>query len=329
MASPLLFNRIERAKEKAHLERLRSQLESSLKHDPEQNNVDVFVLSKEEVVELWYAKERSRGQSEEEISARHNELLSNETISMAKAQSTTIVDATRDSKNIAVLMRDFQRSGNVLGKYSKSADGKYIIFKGNHKLREIIKGTRYLANNPLLMKLGIGAGASTSLIKGSMVVSLIVSPLVHTYSWIFNPKFGWKDFLKNVSADLVITFLSAVAGALAFGVVTLVTSTAAISLGVGIVVSVAVGAALAIANLDHTLTDAVIDSTVSAYEYVSSEAGTIYKDARQSANRFYYYLFDNDTGRCTVQTASPKTAEEIRSWMHRITHHPKVPHRAL
>lgn len=329
MPSPLLYDRIERAKERTRREHLRNQLESSLKHDPEQNNVDVFVLSNEEVVELWLAKQRSRGKSDEEINARYQELVSDETVELIKAQSTTIVGGAKDTVNVAAVMRDFQRSGNVFGKYSKSGNGRYIIFKGNHKLRELIKGTRYRANNPVLMKLGIGARASTAFIKGSILVTVIVSPLVHGYSWIFDPKFGWKDFLKGVSSDLVIAFLAAVAGALAYGLVAAAMSVAVVALAAGVFVGIVVGGLLAVMNMDHTLTDAVIDSTVDAYEYVSSEAGTYYRETKKSAREFYYYLFDNDSGKCTVQKAEPEVAEELRGRMHRITNHPKVPHQAL
>lgn len=331
MPSPLLYDRIERAKERTRREHLRNQLESSLKHDPEQNNVDVFVLSTEEVVELWIAKQRSRGKSDEEINDDYRELVSHETVELIKAQSSTVAGAAKDTKNVAAIMRDFKRSGNISGKYSTSVRGgrKYIIFKGNHKLREIIKGTRYLANNRVLMKLGIGARAATSLIKGSMLVTVIVSPFVHTYSWIFDPKFGWKDFLKNVSSDLVIAFLSAVAGALFYGAVSAATAASVVALGVGVFVAVIVGGALSFANMDLSLTDAVIDSTVDAYEYASSEAGTYYRAAKKSARDFYYYLFDNDSGTCTVQKVEPKVAEELRGRMHRVTNYPKVPHQAL
>lgn len=206
---------------------------------------------------------------------------------------------------------------------------KYIIFKGNHKLRELIKGTRYLASNPVLMKLGIGARAATSLIKGNLLVTVIVSPLVHTYNWIFDPKFGWKDFLKSVSSDLVIAFLAGVAGAVTFAAVAAAVSTAVVALTVGVFVAVIVGGYLSIRNMDLSLTDAVIDSTVNAYEYVSSETGTYYREAKKSAREFYYYLFENDSGSCTVQKADPKVAEELRGRMHRITNYPKVPHQAL
>lgn len=332
MASPLLYDRIERAKERTRQEHFRNQLESSLKNDPEQNNVDVFVLSTEEVVELWLAKQRSRGKSDEKINARYQELVGDETVKLIKAQSSTIVGAARDSKNIAVLMKDFKRSGNVMGKYSTSVQGsrKYIIFKGNHKLRGIIKGNRYAASNPMLMKLGIGLRGATTLIKGNMLVTVIVSPFVNGYSWIFDPKFGWKDFLKGVSSDLVIAFLAGVAGALVFGAMALVTSTFVVPISLGVTTIAGISVTLGLLNMENELTDAVINSTVETYDYVASEAIEAYQGATQFAKRrkanldrnlerIYYYIFDSDSGRCTVQKAEPKIEEELQGRVNRVT----------
>lgn len=309
MASPLLHSRIDKAKEQAQREHFRNQLASSFKHDPEQNNVDVFVLSAEEVIELWLAKQRSRGQGNEQINARYQELLGNENVELIKSQGINVAGLARDSKNIAVLMRDFKRSGNVLGRYTTSvrAGRKYIIFKGNHKLREIIRGTRYTASNPMIMKLGIGLRGATTLVKGSMVVTLIVSPLINSLSWLFDPKFGWQDFLKGMASDLVLAFLAAVAGALVAGILSLSVSTVVLPIVAGLAVMVGTGVTLGIMNLDGSLTDAMIDSAVKTYEYLSSEV-----------EQFYYYIFDRDTGHCSVRKADPRTAEELQGRTPRI-----------
>lgn len=77
--------------------------------------MDVFVLSTEEVIELWLAKQRSRRKSDQEINARYQELIGDETVELLKGQSSTIAGAAKDTKNVASVMRDFKRSGNVVG----------------------------------------------------------------------------------------------------------------------------------------------------------------------------------------------------------------------
>ena len=326
MASPLLYQRIERAREQARREHFRNQLESSFKHDPEQNNVTVFVFSPEEVTGLWLAKQRQKGKSDEEINSRYQELVGDDTADLIKAQAAGAVGLARDSKNLGALMLDFKRSGNVLGKYRTQVHKgrKYVIFQGNHKLRNIIKGTRYAYRNPKILKMGIGAGGATTILKGNVAVTVVVSPIVNGYSWIFDPKFGWEDFLKNVPSDIVKASLAGVVGALVTGVLAVGASTMAIPLGVGVVVSFGVGFTLSMLDQEGELTDSVIEAAVATYDRVYSKASNYYQETSQSIKRrasmlednierIYYYLFDDEVDSCKVQAPTPNVAEELRS----------------
>ena len=80
---------------------------------------------------------------------------------------STIVPAIADTTAVVKLVKDFG-----FGKYY--IKGKYIIFKGNQRLRQWVKGTRYLRANTKIVKLGIGrAGAARSL-KVSALASFVL-----------------------------------------------------------------------------------------------------------------------------------------------------------
>lgn len=331
MASPLLKSRIDKAKEQARREAFRDQLTSSFKHDPEQNNVTVFVLSPEEVVELWLAKHRRNGKSDEEINARYQELVGDEAANLVRAQAASVAGLARDGKNFGVLMRDFKRSGNVLGEYrTKLHRGKkYIIFKGNHKLRNIIKGTRYTYRSPRILKMGIGAWGATSILKGNVAVTLIVSPIVNGFAWIFDPQFGWQEFLKNVPSDVVKASLAGVVGTLVAGTAYLVGTTVAFPLGLGIVVSFIVGFALSAFDMEGELTDSVINATVETYDRVYSAVSNVYTESarsvkrhksnlEESIERVYYHLFEDEIGSCKVQVPESNAAQELQWRVRRI-----------
>ncbi|MFO7786663.1 MAG: hypothetical protein R6W87_02650 [Halospina sp.] len=331
MASPLLNSRVERIKEQARRDHLRNQLVSSFKHDSEQNNVTVFVLSPEEVVELWLAKHRRNGKSDEEINARFQELVGDETANLVRAQAASVAGLARDGKNFGALMRDFKRSGNVLGEYriALHRGKKYIIFKGNHKLRNIIKGTRYTYRSPRVLKMGIGAWGATSILKGNVAITLIVSPIVNGFAWIFDPKFGWDDFLTNVPSDVVKASLAGIVGTLVAGTAYLVGTTVAFPLGLGIVVSFIVGFALSALDMEGELTDSVINATVETYGRVYSAVSGAYTESVRSAKRHksnlveslehvYYHLFDDEIGSCKVQAPESSAAQELQWRVRRI-----------
>ncbi|TOI94691.1 hypothetical protein CGI50_08870 [Vibrio parahaemolyticus] len=57
-----------------------------------------------------------------------------------------------------ILAEDLHKGGAIIGKYEITRNGSksYITFKGNHRLRSIVKGTWYLLNNANILALGIG-----------------------------------------------------------------------------------------------------------------------------------------------------------------------------
>lgn len=186
-----------------------------------ENQTDIYTLDQQDLTGLWIDTHRANGQNNEQIITRFEELneglsltLGEQSYDVINKHGATAVNAARDGRTLAVLGNDMRRSGNVLGRFEiRPRNGRdYIVFKGNHTLRHVVRGTRYSLSNPTIIKMGIGTDGLRGAAKGGVLVTLVVSATVNTYGWIFDESMGWKEFLLNVSADLVKAAIAAAAG---------------------------------------------------------------------------------------------------------------------
>src|SRR5690625_7262492 len=88
---------------------------------------------------------------------------------------------------LTILAKDLAKSGNIQSSYytTTRAGKQYIVFKGNHRLRTVLKGTRYLATNTTIMKFGIGGQALKTVAKTSFVISSIFKDTLHSHPLMF------------------------------------------------------------------------------------------------------------------------------------------------
>lgn len=135
-------------------------LESKLAEKWNDNQADVYVLERDDLVAVWIQEQKTQGRTDSQIKTKFEELvgetsltLAEDSFQLADDHGATAVTATIDAKVLASLGRDMQRSGNVLGQYKiRPHNGKkYIAFKGNHRLRSVIKGTRYGLKSPTIV----------------------------------------------------------------------------------------------------------------------------------------------------------------------------------
>ncbi|MEQ9107550.1 MAG: hypothetical protein RLO04_08820 [Limnobacter sp.] len=107
----------------------------------------------------------------------------------------------------------------------KSGEAVYdVIFTGNHKIRELLKGTRYLADNPVVLTITNGAGtangirhaawnATKSTFKKLGAVGIVFSIFTDVAEWIGDydqidpatgkPKSSVLDLMSRVGVNLV------------------------------------------------------------------------------------------------------------------------------
>lgn len=151
--------------------------------------------------------------------------------------------ALADTKVLAVLAYDLRKGGGLFTSYQiKTYSGRsYVIFKGYAGLRSQLNATRYLANNPKVVSLGVGQLGAAKAIKGGLVLSIVFTVAFHSVEQLLNDRSTWHDFVAGVSVDVV----SAVAGsAIAWSTVSTVVGAAAMAtIGpIAIVVVVGIGA---------------------------------------------------------------------------------------
>ncbi|WP_111643181.1 hypothetical protein [Marinimicrobium alkaliphilum] len=178
--------------------------------------VDIYTLSADELLEVWIALQRSTGRSERNVAEDLRDLgveLSELSLGAARDHAVN----AKGAAVLTILARDLVRSGNIMSEYyiTSRAGKQYIIFKGNHKLRAVLKGTRYLATNTKIMKFGIGGQALKRGAKSGFVISMIFSVSLHTIHWVFEESYRWSNWVVNVSIDATKIALASIAGYLA------------------------------------------------------------------------------------------------------------------
>src|SRR5690625_4036376 len=181
--------------------------------------IDLYTLDARDMFHLWVAVQRTEGASDQAVEKRLNELTGLD-ISLAALEFARDYGANlKDAAILAALGADLARSGNVLSHYYVTQhNGKhYIVFKGNQRLRKIITGTRYLANNSRIMKLGIGGDAMKATLKSGVMVSVIFSTSLNSIKWLFEEDYRWTDWLGHLSVDVTKIIVASVAGHFAGG----------------------------------------------------------------------------------------------------------------
>lgn len=136
----------------------------------------MYTLDEKDLITLWVGVQEANGLSLEETAARFEELAGNQTLNLSERtfevinlHGATAINAGNDGRMLMVLGRDMQRSGNLWGRFNiRPHNGQnYIVFKGNHRLRQGIRGTRYGLSNPTIIKLGIGTDGLKGAAKGA------------------------------------------------------------------------------------------------------------------------------------------------------------------
>lgn len=245
----------------------RAELETAFN----ENQHDIFVQDDRELLELWIAEQKSKGVNQQHIAAKFEQLtgmpLDEYLMQFGKNYGATVVAAGSDAKVLTLLAAEMKRSGSILGQYYfQTQNGKkYIIFKGRAGLRQILTGTRYLANNSKVMQLGIGGQAMRASARGGVLVSVIFSATLNTIDWIFKDEFRWTNWLATISTDIVKAAIASAAGyaagmVVSAGLVAMTGASIAIfPLAAAILVGIGIGLALNWLDNKYGVTQAIIN----------------------------------------------------------------------
>ncbi len=104
--------------------------------------------------------------------------------------------------------------------YTKTTNGKtYLIFKGYPGLRNLVKGTRFLATNPQIVQLGLGVRGAANVAKGGFMLGLVVTTGIEVTDFILNDQKTMTDLVGSIGYEVV---KSGVVAGLAWGVAVVV-----------------------------------------------------------------------------------------------------------
>ncbi|MCC5825438.1 hypothetical protein [Alkalimonas sp.] len=229
-----------------------------------ENQVDIYVLNARELTDFWLTVQRQEGKTQAQSAALFEQLTG---VALATAITQYGRDygaATNDARVLAVLATDLQRGGRFFSTYRTVTQNgsQYIIFKGNHRARQVIKGTRYLATNTGLVNMAVGKEGLKNSAKSGFLVSVIFSLSLHSLQWLFEDEYRWTNWLAGISTDLVKIAIAGAAGYFAsVGVLAIFAKAGVIAivpLGAGVLVAVGVGFLLSAIDNHYGITEQLI-----------------------------------------------------------------------
>ncbi len=275
---------------------IQQRLERQLFEEFRVNASTLIVLNLPHMLSVWVESKRQAGLSNEQISEAFAQLESNnQSLPQLIFESSgykliqdnlgTLISSTLESRALRVIIEDFRRSGNVLGDYRiTQGNGRHhVIFKGNHKLRTLVKGTRYLVSNPLIIQLGIASPAEMLKegVKQNAFITLIISGSTNGIRWFFDETYIWTHFISNVSIDLMKAALAVLAGVAAMYVagkrISRVITVKGIGLGIGLITGAIAGTIQNDSIQDATshMAQEIANTYVQVYGAISNPNGVI------------------------------------------------------
>ena len=155
----------------------------SLSTEFRSNDHEIAVLDAQGLAAMWYGAKLRDGASMQaaqgELHGKLNEWGLEDSWNGVKDWASIAAGYTATAQDVLLLNKlaqDLAKGGSVLTKYRVSMHkGKaYVIFKGNHKAREILTGTRYLANNTKIVSMGVGKLGAAKAIAGGVKLTIIL-----------------------------------------------------------------------------------------------------------------------------------------------------------
>jgi hypothetical protein len=140
---------------------------------------------------------------------------------------------------------------------------EYVIFSGHAGLRNIIKGTRYLARNNQIVDIGIGSLGMQKALRGNVILTIIAYTSLEIINYAVNDDVILSDVLANILIDTSVAAISmGIGSVLTYSALAML---GAISIpgiavaGISIVVGMIAGAAIS-SFINEDLRDTVSDA---------------------------------------------------------------------
>ena len=202
--------------------------------------------------------------------------------------TANIASPIKDSNYAVRLLKEFGYKNNQIVMKRSYGGKEYIIFKGHPGNRQIIKGTRYLKDNPKIVRMVIGPKGVAKSIKCGFVITFVLCAGVEIFDYIINDIVTLSNLLGIITSDQIqigiSSFAAAVAGIAAGSIAVIGSSVAApfiIAIGVGICTTWALG------KIDKNL--GVTKALIESYR----KAGVKLSEIEYSVEKWYNFLENN------------------------------------
>ena len=210
---------------------------------------------------------------------------------VADKYGKTLADTARGTREnvqeLSKILREFGWRGRY---YEKVVNGRrYIIFKGDPQMRQVFRGTRYLANNSKVVSFGLGSQVLRNSVKVNAVVSFV---FVTTYNVIETLIREDKDFIDaaaEVPVDLAKVIITSAATAAAGAAAAAASAPVLVVVGAGIAVGIVVAF-----GLDYL--DAKFEISASLKSWLRrelEEAARRMEENLEPARREYNWCYSN------------------------------------
>ncbi|SFD89743.1 hypothetical protein [Paracidovorax konjaci] len=190
----------------------------SIAQSMENNQADILVLTPNQYFSILQDKSRHNPRLENTLRT----ILANTAFGQYWAQTVSpntsepwVGPAAQSANDALAITKTLNAIGMAgIKSYVKStASGTYIIIKGYAAHRSgALTGTRYLATNPIMMKLGLGMQSLSGIAKGGFLLGVTVSTGIETMDFIFNDEKTMYDLVGGIGVEAVKGGLGALIG---------------------------------------------------------------------------------------------------------------------
>ncbi len=211
-------------------------------HEAAVRNKDVLILRHDEFHRLTQSHAETRHLSIDEVTEKTHDIAGH-TAEIQLAIKSLLSNTFREVALERVTIKIYKGE-------------RYVILKGRAGLRNILKGTRYKAENPKLVDLAIGEvnvlQKVKSDVKGSVLTIVLVSAIDVLDAYLSDDETKKKDLPYTIGVDVVKTLVGSVAGAAVSAGFVFAAGLMGITMVGALPVVLAIGAAIGIGMiLDH------------------------------------------------------------------------------
>ena len=192
-----------------------------------------------------------------------------------------------DSFIAAKLLREFGYQSNKV--IVKTYAGKqYVVFKGYPGARKIFRGTRYLTQNPKVVRMAVGPKGIAKSVSGGFVLTVVLSVGIEVFDYLIRDTATLSHLLGTITGDLIkigISSIAAVVAGLAVGASAIVGTVAAAPIIAAIAVGLLTGYVLN--KIDNKV--GATAALIAAYKKMGKDL----KALEYEAARWYDYFETN------------------------------------